>query len=75
MTHAITKRSKLIASAGAFMLTLLLLLSPVGRSSLAGTFSWLVGAGDAVTELPCRIVTGFRNFSLDRLDPTCPQCI
>ncbi|ADV84519.1 hypothetical protein [Terriglobus saanensis] len=73
-TLTITRRNKLILSVGASMLALALLTSPVGRSSVASTLDWCVQTVDAVTEFPCRIATNIRHFSLDRLDPTCPQC-
>ena len=73
-TLAITRRNRLIVSVSASMLALTLLLSPVGRSSVATTLDWFIQTVDAVTELPCKIVTDIRHFSLDRLDPTCPQC-
>ena len=73
-TLAITRRNRLIVSVSASMLALTLLLSPVGRSSVASTLDWFIQTVDAVTEFPCKIVTDIRHFSLDRLDPTCPQC-
>jgi len=73
-TLTITRRNRLIVSVCASMLALTLLLSPVGRSSVASTLDWLIQTVDAVTEFPCKIVTDIRHFSLDRLDPTCPQC-
>jgi hypothetical protein len=73
-TLTITRRNRLIVTVSASMLALALLLSPVGRSSIASTFDWLIQTVEAVTEFPCKIVTDMRHFSLDRLDPTCPQC-
>jgi hypothetical protein len=73
-TLTITRRSRFILSFGASMLALALLITPVGRSSLANTLDWLVQTVDAVTGFPCRIVHSIRHFPLDRLDPTCPQC-
>ena len=70
----ITRRTRLILSVSASMLALTLLLSPVGRSSVASTLDWLIQTVDAVMEFPCKIVTDIRHFPLDRLDPTCPQC-
>ena len=70
----ITRRNRLVLAVSASMLALALLVSPVGRSSVASTLDYLVQIMDAVTEFPCRIVTNVRHFSLDRLDPTCPQC-
>ncbi len=73
-TLTIKRRSRLTLSVSASILALALLHSPVGRSSLASTLDWFVQTADAVTEFPCRIVNNIRHFSLDRLDPTCPQC-
>lgn len=69
-----TRRSGPILSVAASILALALLLSPVGRSSVASTLDWFIQTVDAVTEFPCKIVTDIRHFSLDRLYPTCPQC-
>ena len=74
-THAIPKRGRLALSFGTFALAFIFLFSPVGRSCVATSFQWILGTVDAVTEFPCRIVTNLRHFPLDRLDPTCPQCM
>jgi hypothetical protein len=73
-TLTIRRRNRLILSVSASMLALALLLSPVGRSSVASTLDWFAQTVGTVTEFPCKIVTDIRHFSLDRLDPTCPQC-
>ncbi len=73
-TLTMTRHNRLILSVSASMLGLALLVSPVGRSSVASTLDCFIQTVDAVTEFPCKIVTDIRHFSLDRLDPTCPQC-
>jgi hypothetical protein len=73
-TLTITRRNRLILSVSASLLALSLLVSPVGRNSVASTLDCIIQTVDAVTEFPCKIVTNIRHFSLDRLDPTCPQC-
>ncbi len=73
-TLIITRRNRLVLSFSASMLAVALLVSPIGRSSVASTLDWFVQTLDAGTEFPCRIVNNIRHFSLDRLDPTCPQC-
>ena len=73
-TLTITRRNRLILSVSASLLALTLLVSPVGRNSVASTLDCFIQTVDAVTEFPCKIVTHIRHFSLDRLDPTCPQC-
>ncbi|MCU1223907.1 MAG: hypothetical protein JWQ42_2000 [Edaphobacter sp.] len=73
-THTITRRGRFILPVSASVLAFAFLISPIGHSSVASTLVWFVQTVDAVTEFPCRIVTNVRHFSLDRLDPTCPQC-
>jgi len=73
-TLTITRRNRLILSVSASLLALTLLVSPVGRNSVASTLDCFIQTVDAVTEFPCKIVTDIRHFSPDRLDPTCPQC-
>ena len=73
-TLTITRRNRFVLSISASMLALTLLVSPVGRSSVASTLDWFFQTVDAVVELPYQIVNNIRHFSLDRLDPTCPQC-
>jgi hypothetical protein len=73
-THTITRRSRFILPVSASLLALVFLISPVGDSCVASTLDWFVQTVDAVTEFPCRIVSNIRHSSLDRLDPTCPQC-
>ena len=73
-TLTITRRNRLILSVSASLLALALPVSPVGRSFVASTLACFVQTVDAATEFPCKIVTNIRHFSLDRLDPTCPQC-
>jgi hypothetical protein len=73
-TLTIKTRSWSILPVGTSILALTLLLSSVGRSSIASMFDRFIQTVDAVTEVPCRIVNNIRHFSLDRLDPTCSQC-
>jgi hypothetical protein len=73
-TLTLARRSGPILSVAASILAFALILSPVGRSSVASTLDWFVQTVDAVTEFRCRIVNNIKHFSLDRLDPTCPQC-
>ena len=75
MKQTITNRSRSILGAGGFVLALAIVLTPNGRREVVSALAEVVRVGETVTELPCRIVTNLKNFSLDRLDPTCPQCI
>jgi hypothetical protein len=75
MKDVATKQRKVALEAGALLLVLAIGITPDGRRAAVSTFGEIIRIGETVTELPCRIVTGFRNLSPDRLDPTCPECI
>jgi hypothetical protein len=57
------------------MLAFAVLINPVGRRDAVKALAAFVQIAETVTELPGEIITDIENFSLDRLDPTCPQCI
>lgn len=56
-----------------FLLTALLILA-LSVFGVNGGFSLLVRGGDAVLEFVGHLISGFHDFSLDRLDPTYPRC-
>ena len=49
--------------------------TPTGRNAAVSALVNLADITEKVLRLPCWIVDQSRCFSLDRLDPTCPQCI
>ena len=71
---AFPRRSSFIVLIGAAALALAILLGPAGRNRAANSFDWMIQGVDAVATFPSRMVNNLRHFSLDRLDPTCPQC-
>ena len=75
MRYTATKPRKVALEVGAFLLMLAVGITPVARRTAVSTFEEVIHVGETVTELPYRIVTGFRNLSRDRLDPTCPECM
>jgi hypothetical protein len=75
MERRITTRRKFIIGAGVFALAFALVINPVGRRDAVRVFVEFVQIAETVTELPGKIISDIENFSLDRLDPTCPQCI
>jgi hypothetical protein len=75
MTEAITTRRRFIAGAAALVLTLAIVATPIGRSVAVSALLDFVGITEKVARLPCWIVDHNRCLSLDRLDPTCPQCM
>jgi hypothetical protein len=74
MTYSLTNRRKLIGAAG-FMLALSIVATPTGRSVAVSALVDFVEITERVARFPCWLVDHSRCFSLDRLDPTCPQCI
>lgn len=68
------RQRRVVLEAGASLLVLAIGITPAGRRAALSTFGEIVRIGETVTELPYRIVTGFRNLSPDRLDPTCQEC-
>ncbi|MCU1250321.1 MAG: hypothetical protein JWQ49_3350 [Edaphobacter sp.] len=69
------RQRKAVLEARAALLILAIGITPAGRRAAISTFGESIRISETATELPCRIVTGFRNLSPDRLDPTCPECI
>jgi hypothetical protein len=75
MKHTATTRRKFIAGAAVLVLTLPIVATPTGRSVAASALLDFVEITEKVARLPCWIVDHSRCLSLDRLDPTCPQCM
>lgn len=75
MTRFYTKHRSLIVYALMAILTLVTLRTPKAQMMLAEGLEYYVELTEKIVQLPCWIVDHSRHFSLDRLDPTCPQCI
>jgi len=75
MTYPLTNRRKLLAGVAAFVLALSIVATPTGRSVAASAVVDFVEITERVAHFPCWLVDHSRCFSLDRLEPTCPQCI
>jgi hypothetical protein len=75
MKQTVTTRRKFIFGAAALVLTLATVATPTGRSMAAIALLDFVEINEKVARLPCRIVDISRCLSLDRFDPTCPQCM
>lgn len=74
MTNSSTKRHRTIAYSLMFFLTLAVVRTPAVRGYIVGALVNFVEVTENVARLPCWIVDHSHCFSLDRLDPTCPQC-
>jgi hypothetical protein len=75
MTYPRTNRRKLIIGIAAFTLALTIVATPAGRGAAVNATSVLIETTERIMRFPCWLVDHRRCFSLDRLDPTCPQCI
>jgi hypothetical protein len=75
MTQQVTSRSKLIVGAAVLALSLTIVGTPTGRNVSVAALGDFAEITERVARFPCWLVDHSRCFPLDRLDPTCPQCI
>lgn len=75
MKLTVTARRNLLLKTTASLLVLAISALPGVLRRAESVFTEFVQIEETATQLPCKLIAGFRNFSLDRLDPTCPQCI
>jgi hypothetical protein len=78
MTERITHRHKFVAYAAMTVFVLVVLGTPAVQSIIAETLVEFVTVTERIVRIPSWLLDHERCFSpdiLDRLDPTCPQCI
>ncbi len=75
MNRRAINRRNLFAGAGLCALALAVVATPAGRNMATTSLADFVEIAERVARLPCWIVDHSQCFSLDRLDPTCPQCL
>lgn len=75
MTHLITNRCQLIVGVGVLAVALTIAVTPAGRNAALAALADFAEIAERVARFPCWLANRSRCFSLDRLDPTCPQCI
>ena len=72
--HALLKnRRRLFINAALVALALLILAMPVTQSFFAWALDEFVEATDEVLHFPCTLLDHGKCFTLDRLNPACPQ--
>ena len=74
MTDHKTNRGRLAGYALLVILAVLFIRTPAVQRIVAGTLIEFVEVTERVFRFPCALLDHDRCFSLDRLDPTCPQC-
>jgi hypothetical protein len=75
MTERVTHRRKFVAYAAMAVFVLVALRTPAVQGIIAETPVEFVTVTERIVRIPCWLVDRERCFSLDRFDPTCPQCI
>jgi hypothetical protein len=75
MNLRVTKRHRSIATVAAIVLSLIALRVPAAQSILMDKFIEFAQVTERAVRFPYWLVTHAHCFSLDRFDPTCPQCM
>jgi hypothetical protein len=75
MTQRVASRSKPIVGAAVLALSLTIVGTPTGRNVSVVALGDFAEITERVARFPFWLVDHSRCFPLDRLDPTCPQCI
>ena len=75
MNHLVVNRRRLVTGIAVCALVAAILVTPTGRAVVLGSLVHVAEIGSKILRLPCWIVDHSKCFNLDRLDPTCPQCL
>jgi hypothetical protein len=75
MTHRSVSRRRFVANAGLVALALLVLTMPATQNVLACALDEFTEITERALHFPCTLLEHGKCFTLNRLDPTCPQCL
>ena len=75
MTHRSVNRRRFVANAALVSLALLVLAMPATRNVLACALDEFAEITERALHFPRTLLDHGKCFTLDRLDPTCPQCM
>jgi hypothetical protein len=75
MTHRAMNRRRLFVNAALVALALLVLAMPATQNVLACALNEFAEITERALHFPCTLLEHGKCFTLDRLDPTCPQCM
>lgn len=75
MMHMLMNHCRHFVNATLVAFALLILALPVTQNTLACAFEEFAVITEKVMRFPCTLLDHHRCFILDRLDPTCPQCL
>ncbi len=68
-------RRRLITGISVCALVTATFATPTGRAVVLVSLVHVAEIGSKLLRLPCWILDHSKCFNLDRLDPTCPQCM
>ena len=75
MTLRTATHSKLVIHAAVIVLAVAVLRMPAAQSVVLGGLVEFADMTECIVRFPCWLLGHKHCFSLDRLDPTCPQCM
>ncbi len=75
MTHCSVNRRRFVANAAMIVLALLVFAMPATQNVLACALNEFAGITERALHFPCTLLDHGKCFTLDRFDPTCPQCL
>jgi hypothetical protein len=75
MNHGVIHHRNVVAGFGMCTLAVAILATPTGRNVTLSALLDFSEITARVFRIPCWITDHSRCFSMDRFDPTCPQCI
>lgn len=75
MTPTKIRRCRLASYAALIVLTLLVFRIPAVQNIAAAVLAEFVQITERALHIPCALLDHDHCFSLDRFDPTCPQCM
>jgi hypothetical protein len=75
MTLRITARQRFAAHASVIVIAIAVLRMPAAQSAVLDGVVGFVDVTERILRLPCWLLDHRHCFSLDRFDPTCPQCM
>lgn len=75
MMPRLMNRRSLFVKVGLVALALFILAMPVTQNVLACALDECAEITERVLRFPCTLLDHTHCFTLDRFDPTCPQCL
>ena len=75
MTLRTVTHNQLVIHTAVVVLVIVVLRMPAAQSVIVGGLVEFAHITERVVRLPCWLLEHKSCFSLDRFDPTCPQCI